>query len=232
MDNRIVFTIGYAGFSSTKKFVSVLKDYDINLLIDVRSIPYSKTSPGYNRENLKEILKKERIYYQNFSKEFGAKQEYERYFSKASDISDLLKFPIAKSSRVDSEELLENDYIIDYKKFTKSNSFRDGVEKINKAYADKKKFVCVLMCSEKNPIDCHRTIMISNALKKQFTFRHILSDGTYITNDSMENNLSLWSKKQGIDVHAFDLYNDERYKITIDDCYKARNVFLGWRLPK
>lgn len=88
------------------------------------------------------------------------------------------------------------------------------------------------MCSEKNPIDCHRTIMISNALKKQFTFRHILSDGTYITNDSMENNLSLWSKKQGIDVHAFDLYNDERYKITIDDCYKARNVFLGWRLPK
>ena len=68
-----IFSIGYQGYQMNE-FVNVLHKYDISILVDVRSVPYSKIH-CWNKENLKQALKSEGIYYVNFGSRFGARPD-------------------------------------------------------------------------------------------------------------------------------------------------------------
>ncbi|NPA53016.1 MAG: DUF488 domain-containing protein [Aquificae bacterium] len=57
----MLFTIGYSGFFEIEKFLKVLKQNQINLVIDIRTFPYSKTFPNYDQKPLKTFLKKHEI---------------------------------------------------------------------------------------------------------------------------------------------------------------------------
>lgn len=76
-----IYTIGYSGFA-IDDFIQILKKYEISVVIDVRSNPYSRYHLEYNKENLKKKLKQNRIYYRNYSLEFGARQSDKKYYSK------------------------------------------------------------------------------------------------------------------------------------------------------
>jgi uncharacterized protein (DUF488 family) len=125
-----IFTIGYAGFE-IENFIKVLKEHHINSLIDVRSSPFSKIYSDYNKPLLHKTLQNRGIIYRNYNREFGARQEDKMYYP--------------------------NGYL-DFSMFTRSRMFIEGMEKIIKAIPLGYKFV--LMCSEKDPITCHRTIMV------------------------------------------------------------------------
>ena len=76
MDNKgKVYTIGYSGFPEIDEFIAILQSFKINVLIDVRSSPYSSYYDAYNKENIEATLKKAGIYYRNYAREFGARQE-------------------------------------------------------------------------------------------------------------------------------------------------------------
>ena len=64
MINKI-YTIGYSGFV-IDDFIKILKKYEISVVIDVRSNPYSQYHLEYNKENLKKKLKQNRIYYRSY----------------------------------------------------------------------------------------------------------------------------------------------------------------------
>ena len=51
-----LYTVGHSVYEP-QDFVSLLKKYNINTIVDVRSTPYSERAPQYNRENIKKILK-------------------------------------------------------------------------------------------------------------------------------------------------------------------------------
>ena len=70
---KTLYTIGYSGFL-VEEFIDALKKNNINAVIDVRSSPYSQFFSDYNKEPLEKTLKKEGIFYRNYSKEFGARQ--------------------------------------------------------------------------------------------------------------------------------------------------------------
>ena len=75
-----LFTIGYAGFG-LPEFLTELKKRQIQLVIDVRSQPFSKYYADYNKDRICNALKNENIYYRNYAKEFGARQENKVYYS-------------------------------------------------------------------------------------------------------------------------------------------------------
>ena len=127
--NNIIYTIGYTGFSAYE-FINVLRDREINVVIDVRSTPYSERYPDYNKENLERVLKSNQIYYRNYIKEFGARQDNRNFYS--------------------------SEGYLDFEVFSKSEQFLSGVEKIENSVA--KGYKIVLLCAEKKPIQCHRTI--------------------------------------------------------------------------
>lgn len=103
-----LFTIGYAGFPEINDFLRVLKENGIQILIDVRSTPYSAFHSAYNKENLSRLLKDNGIYYANYARQFGARQDNKEFY---------------KNGRLDFEV------------FSKSNQFIEGINSVEKSNA-------------------------------------------------------------------------------------------------
>jgi uncharacterized protein (DUF488 family) len=60
--NNSIFTIGHSTYE-VDKFVDILQDFDIDTIVDVRSVPYSQFASNYNRENIKSFLIKNNFTY-------------------------------------------------------------------------------------------------------------------------------------------------------------------------
>lgn len=105
---KLLFSIGYAGFPNVNEFIQTLKRYGIQILVDVRSDPYSHYYKCYNKDCLKQALVMHGIYYFNYARQFGARQM---------DIS------------------LYKDGRLDFDLFSKSEQFLDGVQKVEKSNA-------------------------------------------------------------------------------------------------
>ncbi|TXT19365.1 MAG: hypothetical protein FD133_363 [Erysipelotrichaceae bacterium] len=155
--NNTVYTIGHSTHT-IEEFVRILKTNEINCICDVRSSPFSKFVPQFNRDVLKENLKKNKIEYLEFGKEFGARRT--------------------------NPGLIENG-IVSFEKVAKDETFISGVNRmlngLNKGYK------MALMCSEKDPVECHRNVLVSrNLAKLGIEIIHILSDGTIQTNAELE----------------------------------------------
>lgn len=155
---KTIYTIGYTGFK-LDEFKKILRENNISCVVDVRSNPSSKYYPDYNSNNLKSFLNKNGIRYRHYGEEFGARQNSLKYYT--------------------------NGYM-DFEKFTKSQQFWEGFHKIEAGI--NLNYVFVLMCAEKNPYDCHRSIMISRVFYDNgYDVKHILADGNIESQNDIEN---------------------------------------------
>lgn len=155
-----LFTIGYSG-RSLDKFIALLKQYKITALCDVRSVPYSTRNPQYNREHLQKDLKLRNIDYVFLGEEMGARS----------------KDP---SSYVAGKAV--------YSRIAESPSFKQGLERIKLGM--EKNYILALMCAEKDPLSCHRSILICRNLRNaNIDIRHIIDDKSTETQSDLEQRL-------------------------------------------
>ena len=73
MTEKTIYTIGHSNHS-LEEFLTLLQDYEVECIIDVRSIPASKHSPQFNQDVLEPFLNHHHINYQFFGREFGARR--------------------------------------------------------------------------------------------------------------------------------------------------------------
>lgn len=143
-----VFTIGHSNHS-LETFSDLLTRHGVGILADVRSAPYSRFNPQFNRESLKHALKSSEIEYVYFGGELGGRPNDSACY---------------EGGRVRYDRVAETRY------------FRRGVEQVMKAAEEHR---VALMCAEKEPLDCHRTLLVAQALDAQgASIQHILADGT------------------------------------------------------
>ena len=159
MANQIVFTIGHSTHD-IDYFIGLLKTYEINCLIDVRSQPYSKFAPQFNKDELISKLTSEKILYAHFGKEFGARH--------------------TESSLLD-----DSGKKVDFDKVRKSDEFNQGWQRLKKAL-ELGQYTIALMCAEADPFDCHRFSLISYQLRQKVAVNHILKDGNLKENSDLE----------------------------------------------
>jgi uncharacterized protein (DUF488 family) len=147
MEMQTVFSIGH-GNKTMDEFLSELHSFDIEYLIDIRSIPYSKFCQHFSQQPLKALVEKEHIKYVYFGKELGGLPTYDpTYFT--------------RDGKVDYDKLKEKDF------------FKAGLQRLLKAGLQGIK-VCI-MCSESDPKMCHRSKLIGEELKKMgITLQHII----------------------------------------------------------
>lgn len=177
-----IYTIGHSSYTH-EQYLKLLIRYSINCIVDVRSIPYSKYVPQFNREEIKEFLKLNSIYYIFMGKELGARRE--------------------------DKGLYTNGYL-DFEKTSKSMSFIKGIERVKDGV--EKGYKIALMCKEKDPIDCHRNILVARQFFKQgFKVTNILENGSIETQEHIEERL-------------LDLYFPERNQVTISDVQNKGNI--------
>lgn len=138
MKRKALYTIGH-GTRTIEVFIRLLKEFDIQYLIDVRSKPFSKFNPQYNRNELNSLLKENHVKYVFMGESMGGRP------------NDL--------SCYDEEGKVDYD-VIKTRKF-----FLEGIERLKTAYS--KDINVVLMCSESKPSECHRSKLIGAFLDTQ-----------------------------------------------------------------
>ena len=197
-----VYSIGYSGFS-IDDFVNVLTSRKISLVVDVRSTPYSKYFSDYNKDILEQRLKKENIYYRNYVNEFGARQEERKYYSKAG--------------------------YLDFELFAKSPPFLSGVDELKKSMGQGYTFA--LMCAEKNPLTCHRTILVSRAFFiAGYKIVHLLPNNITITQEDIESRLVDKYFPNRAQIKLFDEnLSTQEY---ICEAYRKQNAVIGYSIEK
>lgn len=146
-----IFTIGHST-GTIEDFIRYLKRYQIDTIVDVRSVPYSRFANQFNKEQLSDFLIKEKIFYIPMGKNLGARYE--------------------------ESVLLFEDGKVDFSKVITTDRFQEGIYKVETGI--KKGYKIALMCSEKNPIECHRFSLISSCLhKKGYDINHIIGEDIF-----------------------------------------------------
>lgn len=159
-----------------EQFICLLKQHQISAIADVRSIPYSRYNQQYNKEKLQSELNKNNIEYRFFGKELGARSENPNCY-------------------------IGNKAV--YEKIAQTEEFLQGLERLKKGL---NKYNIALMCAEKDPINCHRGILISRYLKKkEIEILHILPNGKLESQTELEKRLiALFDLNLSQQLNLFD----------------------------
>jgi type I restriction enzyme, S subunit len=155
----VIYTIGHS-IHKLEKLLNLLNKNGIEVLVDIRSKPYSRNVPHFNKDNLEKEIRKSGLKYLFLGKELGG--------------------------RPTGREFYDPEGFVLYSRIAQTNDFKQGIERIMKGIRD---FRVALMCSEENPLNCHRHLLVSRVLSdRHVKIFHIRGDGsiqsyTEISND-------------------------------------------------
>lgn len=105
------------------------------------------------------------------------------------------------------------DGVADYERMAESPDFKHGIQRVLEGI---EKYQIALMCSEHDPLDCHRCLLVGRALaKKGLAVKHIEADGTVADHQEVEQRLLRSERREGGDLF---LSPEER----LADAYRKR----------
>jgi len=187
MDSPIIIYTVGHSTHTIEKFLYLLERHGVTAIADVRSSPFSRHNPQYNMDTLSAELKKRGIAYVFVGKELGA--------------------------RPDDPSCYEGGKVR-YARLAKTSLFKTGIERV---LSGAQKYRIALMCAEKEPLDCHRTLLVSRALEQRgVSVLHILADGSI---ESHEQTMLRLVDQEGLrQLELFRSYD----KSHIDDQLVAR----------
>lgn len=155
-----LYTIGHSTHP-TAAFVDLLANHGINAVSDVRSSPFSRFNPQFNREVVRDSLRAAGIAYVWLGESLGARWEDPACLDEAGNVRFDL---VARTER-----------------------FGEGLERVRRGMQD---YRVALMCAEKDPLNCHRTILVCRNLRApEVRIKHIREDGTVETHADVEDRL-------------------------------------------
>lgn len=198
----MLFTIGHTNHSH-EEFLKLLQAHQIEYVLDVRSTPFSQFTSQFNKDIIAEFLKENRVKYNHMGKYFGAR-------------------PVDKSLYTDKGYL-------DFEKARETDDFKKGVDNVilglNKGYN------VALMCTEKDPFDCHRAIMVARGFELNgIDVNHILPDGRITSqkelNDRLLNKYYPDRNQMSFISDISSLPEDELLLLA----YRLRNADIGYHI--
>lgn len=191
-----IFTIGHSVHSG-EEFVALLQAHHIDVVVDVRSSPYSQYTPQHNREMMQESLGKAGIGYLYLGAELGARR--------------------------DEEEAYDGD-LARYELIRQLPGFNNGIERVREGM---QKYRIALMCAEKDPCDCHRSVLVTRVFHEEgVEVAHILEDGSIDTQSDLERVMIDGRRSQGHQQLELGLGNSEE---VISQAYRKRSEKICYR---
>ena len=142
-----VLTIGHSTHA-LEAFVALLKRHHVTAVADVRSAPYSRFNPQFNRDSFADALDAQGIRYVYLGDSLGGRS---------------------------GDPACYEDGRIRYDRVATTESFKRGLARVVHGAA---KHRIALMCAEKEPLDCHRTLLVARALDERGVYvAHIHAGG-------------------------------------------------------
>lgn len=192
-----ILTVGHSDHK-IEDFLSLLNKHQVDAVADVRSAPYSRRHPQFSRDELKASLREAGIEYWFMGKALGARS--------------------ADSSCYDA------DGVAVYERIAETSEFKAAITSVIAASA---KHRVALMCAEKAPLDCHRTVMVARHLQTAGgEILHILHDGEIVTHQQIEQDLLAMTNSL-----TGDLFGAQSSDSQLNSAYEKRGREIAYRLP-
>lgn len=154
------------------RFLELLMRHDIKAVADVRSSPSSRHVPQFNKETLAKALERAGIKYVFLGDKLGARPK--------------------------DPACYENGRV-DFRRLAARQEFRCGIERV---LEESQRHRLALMCAEKEPLDCHRTILICRHLSERgVVIKHILANGEL---EDHRHTVARLRKSTGLERTLFD----------------------------
>lgn len=159
MISPVVLTIGHSNHS-LERFVGLLRGHGVTAVADVRSEPYSRLNPEFNREFLERALRESEVAYVFLGRELGARSKDPTVYEQGR---------------------------VQYRKMAQTKLFRAGLQRVISGAQSHR---IALLCAEKEPLSCHRTLLVGRELDASgISVAHIHADGTLEPHDKAMNRL-------------------------------------------
>lgn len=176
-DHLKVFTVGHSALPGAR-LLDLLRAHSIDTVVDIRSQPYSRLHPQHNREALRDLLKSHGIRYAFMGDALGGRPKDPRHY--------------------------DEEGHVDYASWSRSPDFQHGLTRLTRSL---RKYRVALLCSEEDPNQCHRHLLIARALLNTgwhpSNIVHIRAKGTVISEDALAHQLGLdgesaWRSPQSV----------------------------------
>lgn len=225
-----LFTAGYTLFAKYDQhqdfMVNTLKQCKVNLLIDVRSVPYSRKYSQFNSNRLAAGCSKHGLRYVHVPELGGKVNPNWDVFSKAIDVwNDPNVFTIPYRDRPEWKPLYKDELIVDFNKLV---SYTPWLKVMGRLGANLKQgdTVC-LLCAEDDPIDCHRYFLISKVLEANFPELEIqhFAQGT-------NGSIVLANQKQvdaALRAKMLNKFPKTKHNNTDQEIFRLNNLLHGWK---
>jgi uncharacterized protein (DUF488 family) len=152
-----IWTIGHSNHDPVR-FAELLAGERIEFLVDVRSYPYSRFAPHFNRDELETAMRGRGVRYLFLGDDLGGRPSREDHYD-------------------------ANGHAL-YEPMSEEASFERAVARLIDGVGQ---YRIALMCSEGDPLHCHRRLLVGKVLTdRAIELRHILPDGTVRTERSVE----------------------------------------------
>jgi uncharacterized protein (DUF488 family) len=152
-----IYSIGHSNHTLVT-FLGLLQRHGVQTLVDIRSQPYSRYATHFNRHELESMVEGRNIKYVYLGGELGGR-------------------PIG-------EEFYDDERHVLYARLAESRAFREGIARL---LDDSVLARTAMMCSEEDPTECHRRLLIARVLEGQnVVVHHIRGDGRLQTERDLE----------------------------------------------
>ncbi|MBW6409561.1 DUF488 domain-containing protein [Clostridium weizhouense] len=200
-----IYTIGHSNYS-VEKLIDMLRHYNINCVVDIRGIPYSKYNVQFNKEIIKRTLTDKGFTYIYMAKEFAANRIIKTSYNK--------------------------EGYADFKKVIEEPDFLKGIERLKKGC--EKGYKIALLGAMQDPIRCHRSILVGKSLiDNGFNVKHILDNYSIANQDDIEEKLlnKYFYDRAQITIDSL-LGNNINEQEMIEEGYRLANREIGYRIEK
>ena len=154
------FTIGHSNHGA-EVFLELLLTHAVEEVVDVRSSPHSRYNPQFNRKTLQAALADAGVGYVFMGAELGG--------------------------RPGDPSCYDDEGRVQYDRLAATDAFKEGIQRVLQRAGQRR---MALMCSEKEPLDCHRTLLIARVLTARgIAVAHILAGGSLEGHASAMNRL-------------------------------------------
>ena len=145
---------------AAERFIGLLRDAGVNAIADVRSTPLSRRFPWFSGKNLAATLAQHGMTYLAYGEALGGRPR---------------------------DAALYRDGVADYEAMARQREFQIVLDRLT---AEGVRHRVCLMCAEREPLDCHRCLLVARALAERgLGIGHILHDGTIEPHAATEQRL-------------------------------------------
>ena len=179
-----------------------MQRHGINCVVDVRSVPASTYAPQFNEESIKAFLKLNGIQYLPFGNEFGARRT----------------------------DCVNDEGQVDFEVAVTTPLFQQGAKRLMKGL--ERGFCIALMCSEADPLECHRFSLVSRYFHNQgIEVFHIMKDANLASQGEVEKRMVndfLHSRKYHL-AEVDELFGTYTTEDQLKDAYRLKNKEIGYK---